>query len=356
MPSGKGAEMAFDPQREDYQRLGLRFAQTLDGTDATSATRSFASFGRRFAHDRDSLPQSDADRAFHLVAMATKLIDYQLPFADDETAKEIIASGHRLLDEALVLDPHCYDAIRMKIAAQAPTLEEFLGFLRNQADEVRAHCERQQQAQASGIDSERSRLRADLAMRPYLRWLSTQAEQALICGRNREALALALECLRIDPHDVADARFSAALAYAKLEDEAGFDNFVGQLQQHGSMRPANDAWAQLARLAMRFKALDTEGAQGWVSELIRTYPHAAEALIRQTELPVGIFARISTVPYSEDELIVAISEATILLQEGVDPMDRGTLGTWLATEVARQQPQAMLAIMSEQRQQNGRRA
>jgi tetratricopeptide (TPR) repeat protein len=194
-------------------------------------------------------------------------------------------------------------------------------------------------------------------MRPYLRWLSTQAEQALICGRNKEALALALECLRIDPHDIADARFSVALAYAKLEDEAALDNFVYQLQQRGSMRPDNDPWTLLSRMALRFKALDTEDARDWVTELIRTYPHAAEALIRQTELPVGIFARISTAPYSEDELIVAISEATILLQEGVDPMDRGTLGTWLATEVARQQPQAMLSIMEDQqRQQNGRRA
>ena len=40
--------MAFDPQREDYQRLGLRFARTLDGGDATAAAHAFSSFGLRF--------------------------------------------------------------------------------------------------------------------------------------------------------------------------------------------------------------------------------------------------------------------------------------------------------------------
>ena len=83
--------MAFDPKREDYQRLALRFAHELDAGDPMIAARSFASFGRRFAQDRDSLPQSDSDRAFHLVTLATDLIDYQLPFASDEQATSIVS-------------------------------------------------------------------------------------------------------------------------------------------------------------------------------------------------------------------------------------------------------------------------
>ena len=62
--------MSFDPRREDYQRLGLRFARELDGRDSASAVHAFSTFGRRFASMRDTLPQSDADRAFHLVADA----------------------------------------------------------------------------------------------------------------------------------------------------------------------------------------------------------------------------------------------------------------------------------------------
>ena len=92
--------MAFDPHREDYQRMGLRFARALDGESPAQAARSFAAFGRRFAQNRDGLPQTDDDRAFHLVAKATTLIDYELPFTDDEHAERLIAQGHAMLDEA----------------------------------------------------------------------------------------------------------------------------------------------------------------------------------------------------------------------------------------------------------------
>ena len=75
--------VSFDPRREDYQRLGLRFARELDGRDSASAVHAFSTFGRRFASMRDTLPQSDADRAFHLVADAAVMVDYQLPFVPD---------------------------------------------------------------------------------------------------------------------------------------------------------------------------------------------------------------------------------------------------------------------------------
>ena len=67
--------MAHDARREDYLRMSLRFALSLDEGSPDHAARAFASFGRRFAQSRDSLPQSDADRAFHLVSLATELLE-----------------------------------------------------------------------------------------------------------------------------------------------------------------------------------------------------------------------------------------------------------------------------------------
>ena len=116
--------MAHNPQREDYQRLGLRFARELDQGDPAAATRAFASFGRRFAQNRDALPQSDADRAFHLVVLASEVVDYQLPFATDEQAPGLIQRGKDLLDEALSLDPSCHDAVRMRSSSQTPSIDE----------------------------------------------------------------------------------------------------------------------------------------------------------------------------------------------------------------------------------------
>lgn len=341
--------MAFDPQREDYQRLGLRFAQTLDQSDSATATREFATFGRRFAQDRDSLPQSDADRAFHLVAVASKGIDYELPFAPEERAGQIIESGHRMLDEAIALDPHCYDAIRMKAAATSPSFDAFLEFLNGQVDEVRTYCEKQRDSQASQYGSgERERLMADLAMRPYLRWIAAQAEQALICGRNKESVRLTQKALNIDPHDAADMRFTAALAYAKLEDQQGLEKLVASGRAAGRMRATNDAWTQIAWLSLAYKRHDLEAARRAMDALVATYPRAAEALIRQNELPDGVFARLAVTPYSEDEIILALSEGTVLLQEGVDLEGRGVLSTWVMQEASRKWPQAMISVMAQQ--------
>ena len=338
--------MAYDPQREDYQRLGLRFARTLDGSDTAQATRAFATFGRRFAHDRDSLPQSDSDRAFHLVAMASKLIDYELPFATDEQANGIIDSGHRILDEALSIDPHCYDAVRMKSAATNPSFEAFLTFLTDRAEEVRAYCEEQRGEAVRSSSDERTRLSADIAMRPYMRWVATQAEQALICGRNKEALRFAYHALEVDPHDGADVRFTAALAHAKLEDEPGLDQLLASGPKAGRLRPTNDAWTLLSRLTLAHRRYDMRQSRYWLEQLIKTYPHAGEALIRQNELPDGVFSRLAVAPYSEDELILALSEGTVLLQEGVDPLGHGVLSAWVAHEASLIDPRAMLEVMS----------
>lgn len=347
--------MSFDPQREDYQRMGLHFARSLDHDDLSVSTREFATFGRRFAQDRDSLPQSDADRAFHLVVCASKNIDYQLPFAADERAEELIEESHRLLDEALSLDPRCYDAMRMKAAASNPSFDGFLSFLDQNADEVRAYCESQRDKAQGDRSGERARIAADIAMRPYLRWIAAQAEQALICGRNRESLRLAHQALELDPRDMADVRFTAALAYAKLEDEQGLRSFVTTGAASGRTRPADDAWTQLAWLGMAYKRHDLSAARAVIDTLLAIYPHAAIALIRQIELPDGVFARLAVAPYSEDEIILALSEGAVLLQEGIDLEGRGVLSTWVAKETARKRPQAMLAVMAQEAQQGEER-
>ena len=144
--------MSFDPNREDYQRLGLRFARSLDGGDPSGAAKAFASFGRRFSQDRDSLPQTDADRAFHLVARATMVIDYKLPFAEsDARAAELIQRGHTLLDEALALDPNCHDATRMQHAATIAGFDAFFHYLEQGEKDVRRSCTAARDAAATSM-------------------------------------------------------------------------------------------------------------------------------------------------------------------------------------------------------------
>ena len=345
--------MAHDPKREDYQRLGLRYARTLDSDDPVDAVRAFTTFGSRFMQNRDALPQSDSDRAFHLVVEATSLIDYQLPFAAEAECEGIISRAHGLLDEAIAIDPSCHDARRMKAAATCPSFEAYYQFLEDGADDVERQCLEQRDFELALGDDERASLAADIALRPYLRWLSSQAAKALICGRYRRTIALARKSVELDPKDSSDVRFTAALAFAKLEDEEGLEEFR---RGHGSLanaRMVEDGWLQLSRLALAHKRNDLAAARRQVSVLLRTYPRSVTTLIRQDELPDGVFSRLAVAPYSEDELILAVSEGTVLLQEGRDLRERGSLGSWLIDEVARQAKVDPASIRGDKDQRGG---
>ena len=64
--------------------------------------------------------------------------------------------------------------------------------------------------------------------------------------------------------------------------------------------------------------------------LLRTYPHTSQALFYQAEFPDGLYARVNVMPGSQDELILAISEATPLLQEGLGAPENAGFAVWLA--------------------------
>ncbi len=346
--------MAHNARKEDYQRLGLAFSRSLEQMDPLGAAKAFASFGQRYAQDRDNLPQTDADRAFYLVACATEVIDYQLPFAQESAGAELIERGHQLLGEALSLDPNCFDAMRMESSARSTSISDRFAFLAEKLDEVQRVCEEARDAAADAHDADRSALAADIAMRPYRRWLACMAEEALIIGRNHQALELGERLLACDPHDSCDVRFTMALAYAKLEDEAGLDALAARYPAICPKRGVTDAWMSLARIALAHKRHDMDGARRLVADLLQNYPDGARMLIRQGDIPDGEFSRLYVAPYSEDEIILAVSESIVLLQDGDDRNGRGVLGTWLAQTVAELAPKAAAAEAAWQAQEEAR--
>lgn len=329
--------MAYDAKREDYQRMAIRYARSLDSDDPVTAARAFANFGRRLAQERDSLPQTDSDRAFHLVADATELIDYELPFAAEDRAQEIITKGHALLAEAKSLDPECFDAVRMDADAVG-SFEDRYRQLVNMEPEVLASCRAARDREGTTLD-ERTKLAQDVAMRPWRRWVAATAELALICGRNRECLKYGEKLLEDDPADTAGVHLTMMLAHAKLEEELELEMLSSRCGSDAPLGSSGNAWMLLSRIAVAQKDWDMPTAKTQLRRLVQSYPHAVRTLVRQTELPDGEFSRILVTPYSEDELIVAVSEATVLLDEGADQSGRGPLGLWMAQEAARLDPQ-----------------
>lgn len=322
--------MAFDPAAEDYQRLGLTFAKTLptgDISQAAQTSKRIEEFRTQYRENPDSLAQTDQDRAFHLTAKAAILVDYMLPFEEDEIASSIITKATTLLSEAIELDPACHDAHRMLAASMYASFNGYYEYLRDEADKVKADCEKARDA-AQGTTPLDIQLARDIAMRPYLRWLFTLASRALICGKYRVAAKTCEKLLELDPQDTSGARFTAALSYAKLEDTDGLTALARATKQL-RRRNKEDAWMLLARLSAAFKAGDEAACNAYFNRLVRYYPHAAEILHNQNELPDGVFGRILLVDFSEDELVIATSEATVLLEEGYDNENHGPLGNWL---------------------------
>lgn len=337
--------MAFDPNMEDYLRLSLHYASSMAARNPYEAARAATTFATKYQTKRDSLEQTDADRAFWLVTRAADLIDYQLPFSEETEAAGIIEQAGNYLSEAIELDPECWDAHRMLSAAKQPSPNEYAHYLAEHAEEVRTSClvrygklvierdalkERSKRTGANqskmAQDVEMLEMAMQLTLRPWLRWLAAQASIALICGRYSLSIAFAKEALSLDALDLADASFTLALAYAKLEcaeELAALE--ASHPQTYG------EAWFIFARLALAFKAGNLDAASAELQTLLETYPNAALPLGLQNDIPDGIYARILVEPGSEDELILAISEATVILQEGCDIHERGTLGSWIAS-------------------------
>ena len=78
-------------------------------------------------------------------------------------------------------------------------------------------------------------------------------------------------------------------------------------------------------------------------------PHAAEALYFQTEFPDGVYARVNVGVGSTDELVLALSEATPVLQEGLGAPDNASFAAWVATnDIVRSQIDERILRAAEQ--------
>ena len=336
--------MAFDPIQEDCLRLileGMRRDRIYPLENSEYIARNMEAFQR----DPAQLIRTDRDRSFHLTAKAALVADYQAPFAADEEERDRqddIAAGY--LQEAVSLDPGNWDARRMLAEMDAETNDAFLTYLRENREAV-AHDAAV--AVASAQDPYSREYASDLAHRPYLRWMATLASRALISGRYRMALDTANSSLAYAPDDPADVRHTAVLAMAKLEYTAKdistwrrahaaayVDDGPAQRLEDpadaGAGRRRTDPWTLLARLSAAWRSFDYSAADRILRDLLRICPRAPHVLYYQAEFAEGIFSRLNVEPGSEDELMLAVSEATPLLQEGLDAPECAPFSAWIS--------------------------
>ena len=337
--SGK-ATVAFDPIQEDCLRLILE-SMRREGVFPLEDQAYVERVADIYCADPARLIRSDRDRSFHLVARATELIDYRIPFMTDEAEIDKLADeAEGYLREAAELDRSNWDAKRMLAALDAPTNDAYVGYLLDNREAVERDLA---DLDASASDPYAREFAGDLGRRPYLRWLAAIASRALIAGQYRLSLDVAEQSLAVAPQDPADVRHTAMLALAKLEVEpeelerfrerhaAAYPQAVPQQRRHRrTTETASDAWTLIAQMCLAYRSLDYDGAERTLRTILQTCPHAAQALFYQAEFPDGVFCRVNVEPGSDDELVLALSEATPLLQEGVGTPDDAAFSLWVS--------------------------
>lgn len=330
--------MAFDPLQEDCQRLILQNMrrENISITDEAYVERCLATY----EGDPAPLIKTDRDRSFHLTARAAVLADYRVPFLTDETEadrQEDLAVGY--LEEAVELDDRNWDARRMLAEIDAESTTGFVSYLSEHVGQVLEDAHAAADEARSPFERE---LAVELETRPYLRWLATLSSRLLIAGRYRASLEVAEQSLALAPTDPAGVRHTGMLSLAKLEaDQDELQRFRRRhavayqagsplQRRHHLSEKRPDPWTLLAQLSAAWRAFDNAGARKLLGTLVRSCPNAAQALYQQMEFPEGLYSRVAVTPGSDDELILAISEATPLLQEGLGAPDNASFAVWIA--------------------------
>lgn len=323
--------MAFDPQQEDFMRLVIATQSSAEVEDPYAMSRQASAFSQKFSWKSTALATTNEDQAFHLMSEAAEIIDAKLPFVDFETGESLATTARRLLEEALALDPSCYDAQRLIHAQTCVSMDEYLHYLEHNLAKVERDCE-DRAHKKNALEAELQKIVEELSIAPYQRWLHSLAMFSLLSGHYRKSLEYAKRCIALDPRDPADARYTAVLAFAKLEDETGLETFVQDVATGLDEGAHKDPWLVIARMALAWKAGREGEARELLGSLLETYPMAATTLSELAIPPDPMFARLAVRPGSEDELSLAVGEAGVLFQEGADENGFGPLAYFVIND------------------------
>ena len=312
------------PRMEDYERLALRWIDSAQKEYRDShLMQALDFFPNMYNKNRDGIPQTDSDRAFWLVCQAAEILDKSIYETDDNAViLDLTATATTYLDEALQLDPHCYDAVRMRQILDIESHADYIEWLKSMSDEVKESCE--SIVKEAGMLPPDHMMGLSVFMRPYLRWLLNIAYEYYMCGHYRLALETCTLIMDLDNHDCLGARLLAAYVYVKLEDAEGLAGLIHMFNHE------ENAWFLLARCCMAYKQRRLEDAEQLLRELAFSCDLGGNILMRQEEIPPALFGyHLVCAPGTSDELFVAVSEAAVILAEnGGDYLS--PMGSWIA--------------------------
>lgn len=255
-------------------------------------------------HDFSDIQESDATKAFGLYCRACDQM-YDMLTADDE--KEVV----RLLEQAVKLDPHCYDA-KCLLAMREPDTQKRVQALRKMKGEAWLYCSSQVTPEDYvDIEGEPQAWRC-WQMRPYMRLVQTLALLYFDLGKNTLAIGEYESLMRLNPSDDQGVRMQLIMLYVTLER---FDDAERLYRRFNGER---NCWFLLAMSVARYKQDDLDGATEYLEQLLAYCPDALPVMI---DAKVPQFYGMDYVPGSQEEMELAMEDSDFLLMGTPEYLD-----------------------------------
>lgn len=273
--------------------------------------------------DLNAFVDDPADQAFHLLAQA--LDAFREGIVDDEflESDDAFESAHKkrlfalssACDEALALDEGCLDARLVQAIAQSDGPDETLVAL--------MRLERDYGLSNTPVSWD------DVFCRAPLRVRAAVARVALDGARAKLALSAAESLMAVMPDDQLGARFTAALALARLEDEKGFNELDSRFGDKES------AWSHLGRTLLFYKLNRLSAAKRSLRSYNTLCAGGAYALLRPFYVETYLPDRPEAKPCSFEECTLAVREAEPIISDTPDFIDWCQSFDWLTDSARR---------------------
>lgn len=280
---------------------------------------AFSALLETVQEDLESYLTQPSDIAFAKIAGV--LDSYRQPHPEDEFLSNedymaAITKRHdQVLDackQALEVDPACTDAQVVFLLLQEDETFEVL----EELIDLEAHQLKSQELRVPASGSAWD----DVFARPALRHKAAIAFMAVEAAFYKRALATTGQLLSLLPNDELGMRHTRALALARLEDEAGFDELDARFHRRGS------AWTNLARTVMLFKLDRMSAARRALQGFLSLNEGAAYALLHPVYVEPYLPLRPTVAPGSFEEVTLAVREADPLV------VDVPEFITWVASQ------------------------
>ena len=289
----------MNAREELVERLALTRRAALGGmSDA-----AFEELRLAVREAPESFIDTPANQAFALIAQALERFERSSEdddlLDDDEYLKARRKRHARMVadcDQALALDESCTDARLLKALASEDNPDVLLGMLLDMEEPV--------EAEGDAWD--------DVLLRPQLRIRAAAVRACMETARYRMAVEKARACIDLSPSDALGCRHSAALAYARLEDEAGFEELDARFDHRSS------AWSLLARAILNFKRGRMGAARRSLAGFSSLVEGGAYALLRPILVDTYMPDRPAVAPCCYEEAMFAVHEADPIIVDVPD--------------------------------------